>query len=147
MDCPHDAVSLVPRRLESDVDVDFCPVCSGVWLQQGELEALQSAHTGGGARQELESVQASFEMARQELAPPGPCPACGEILLRREYGYTSQVLIDVCPRGHGLWLDAGELDAIERFFARQQAEAPEPTPLRALWAWVAAALRGEAPVE
>lgn len=146
MNCPLDAVSLVPRRLESGVDAEVCPVCNGVWLEQAELDSLVQTHAHARVPEAPESVQAAFAMARQDLAPPGPCPICADTLARREYGYASQVLIDTCPRGHGIWLDAGELEALEGFFARQQASAPEPTPLRELWARVVAALRGDRPI-
>ena len=129
MDCPYDAVSLHPRRLESDVQVDGCPICAGVWLHQGELEAIQASHSHDRIDPDPDSIGMAFEMARQEARPPGPCPVCGEELSRREYAYTSQVMIESCPRGHGLWLDEGELRRLEQFFARQQREAP-----KSLWA-------------
>jgi len=147
MVCPLDAVTLVPRRLESDVNVEICPVCSGVWLEQGELEALQAAHAHDRPAEEPESVRAAFDMARRELEPPGPCPVCGVSMDRHEYGYASQILVDACPRGHGLWLDAGELEALERFFARQRANSESPAPSRSLWSRVVAALRGDQPIE
>ena len=147
MDCPIDAVTLVPRRLESEVDVVICPVCSGVWLERGELEALQAAHAHDRPGDDPESVRAAFEMARRELEPPGACPVCAATMARHEYGYASQILVDRCPRGHGLWLDAGELEALEQFFARQRANAESPVPSRSLWSRVVAALRGDQPIE
>lgn len=146
MDCPIDKVSLVPRRLESEVEVDTCPICSGVWLSAAELDALRASHAHDRVRPVPDSVQASFEMARQELLPPGLCPICSLPMSRREYGYFSQVMIDSCARGHGIWLDAGELETLERFFAHQQAHAPEATPVRTLWARLVAALKGEDPI-
>lgn len=145
MDCPVDAVALVSRRLASEVNVEVCPVCSGVWLDAGELDQLRRAHVHDRPLPAPESVAAAYEMAEQEQAPPGPCPNCSEPMDRREYGYFSQVMVDVCPRGHGLWLDAGELERLESFFARQAQAAPEETPLRTLWARFVAALRGEHP--
>ena len=146
MNCPFDAVELHTRRLESDVEVEACPVCGGIWLSEGELRTLQDAHVHDHLRPAPEAVSAAFDMAEQIHREPGPCPICDETLVRREYAYTSQVLIDACPRGHGMWLDAGELARLEQFFATQRHEAPEPTPLRELWARVVAALKGDAPI-
>lgn len=146
MNCPYDAVELRTRRLESDVEVEECPVCSGTWLSEGELRALQEVHAHDRTRPEPEHVAAAFDMARQDVRAPGACPICDTTLDRREYAYTSQVLIDLCPRNHGIWLDAGELARLEQFFTRQRLEAPEPTPLRELWARVVAALKGDAPI-
>lgn len=39
----------------------------------------------------------------------GRCPRCGAPLVARKL---DQVEIDECSRGHGIWLDAGELEAL-----------------------------------
>ena len=39
------------------------------------------------------------------------CPKCGADLAEREF---HRVKIDVCPECKGLWLDAGELDMLNR---------------------------------
>jgi uncharacterized protein len=39
------------------------------------------------------------------------CPKCGADLAEREYHH---VKIDVCPDCNGMWLDAGELELIEK---------------------------------
>jgi Zn-finger nucleic acid-binding protein len=44
---------------------------------------------------------------------------------RREHGYCSQVMIDTCPKCRGIWLDQGELEALEVFFERTVAETEE----------------------
>ena len=39
------------------------------------------------------------------------CPRCGTALeVKQDHG----VALDACPRGHGIWLDAGELDQIAK---------------------------------
>jgi len=37
------------------------------------------------------------------------CPKCGGSLVTEEF---NRVQVDRCPECHGLWLDAGELDAV-----------------------------------
>ena len=51
----------------------------------------------------------------------------------RPYGFGSQILIDACPEDCGIWLDAGEIQALEKFFERSQAEAKIPITWR-IWA-------------
>ena len=41
MQCPIDNNQLQKQTYESDIEVDICPRCSGVWLEKGELEAIQ----------------------------------------------------------------------------------------------------------
>ncbi len=68
------------------------------------------------------------------------CPVCGEAL---QIDAKSGVSIDVCPE-HGIWLDAGELDAIVkkiraqhlRMKSRQVREARRSGKVSgALWGW------------
>ncbi|HXH23234.1 MAG TPA: zf-TFIIB domain-containing protein [Dehalococcoidia bacterium] len=37
------------------------------------------------------------------------CPKCGAPMRERERG---DVIMDVCPSGHGIWLDSGELERL-----------------------------------
>jgi Zn-finger nucleic acid-binding protein len=43
-----------------------------------------------------------------------PCPACGDIMARRNFGGNSGVIVDVC-RKHGVWFDRGELPRVLAF--------------------------------
>lgn len=37
------------------------------------------------------------------------CPKCNTLMRERERG---DVIMDVCPEGHGIWLDGGELERL-----------------------------------
>lgn len=65
----------------------------------------------------------AYELARQKSGRALRCPQCGAELETREYARCSQVMIDVCPEDHGIWLDRGELEALEVFFERARTEA------------------------
>lgn len=138
MKCPTDK-SVLARRDLSGVEVDACLSCGGVWLDGGELERLQEAYLAAHAHQEhatedpTEEVARAYEMVEQKERTPGACPRCDDALEHVEYAYTSQVVVDKCPHGHGVWLDAGELLAIEQFFEEQRREANQPTGLAAVW--------------
>jgi len=54
-------------------------------------------------------------MPKKELPDELLCPACGGTLSRGVYGYDSGIIIDRCPNGCGVWLDAGELVALQAF--------------------------------
>ena len=43
-----------------------------------------------------------------------PCPVCGGLMNRNNFGSHSGVIVDVCSR-HGLWFDAGELPKVLEF--------------------------------
>ena len=42
------------------------------------------------------------------------CPSCTKIMNRENFGHRSGVIIDVC-KGHGVWLDRGELHSVLAF--------------------------------
>ena len=44
-------------------------------------------------------------------APDRDCPICVDKLIKERYGRTN-VVVDKCPHGDGVWLDEGELQAI-----------------------------------
>lgn len=142
--CPHDHSVLHPEMLHS-VQIDRCPECSGVWLEKGELEALQELAAATG--EELDApneVNLAFSMAKEKERPVGTCPVCEAELDRSEYLRGSQVLAEVCAQGHGLWLDAGELITLEAFFVAQRREVEEEEhSLRHIWGRMLAFLRGE----
>lgn len=119
-----------------DVEVDTCAACGGVWLDGGELEALVGS--------------ALPPSAPGGLGPPDrDCPVCVAKLVKGRYGAT-EVVVDKCPHGDGIWLDAGELEAIlasgaapapseprghegqaaealKAIFGHKRAESPKPT--------------------
>lgn len=120
--CPRDGSPLATEKYEANVEVDSCPTCQGVWLDKGELEQIQAA-TERDYTRELEerpdTVATSLDATRMNAAPID-CPRCSARMEAREYAYCSQVIIDACPEGCGIWLDAGELEALEQFFEREQ---------------------------
>jgi Zn-finger nucleic acid-binding protein len=132
--CPRDGAHLIETRYEADVEVDQCPTCRGIFLDEGELRRIQDAVERDYRREKNEAPEHTARaydaaVARSEAALP--CPDCGGEMEREEYAHTSQVYIDVCPECRGVWLDAGELEAIEVFVERGRSEAP----LRIPW-WV-----------
>lgn len=138
MKCPRDGSALETRTYEAKIEIDACATCGGMWLDKGELEAIQETRERD-YRSTLENVSDTVKRSINEVAQletsPIRCLKCGVEMETREYGYCSQIIIDTCPEGCGLWLDAGEIQALEKFFERSQAEAAEAIPLRyRLWA-------------
>jgi Zn-finger nucleic acid-binding protein len=110
------------------MEIDFCPTCEGVWLDKNELEAIQETKINDYER-ELnrlpDYVGKSILLAKSKNAGPRNCPECNTELERREYGYGSQILIDSCVKGHGVWLDKDELQDLEVFYERSRVETSQ----------------------
>jgi Zn-finger nucleic acid-binding protein len=138
LNCPRDRESLRTREYEGGIEVDECSACGGMWLDKGELEAIQK-NADNDYRQQLGSIPndvgASIQVTEQLDEAPIHCPKCDAEMETREYAYCSQIIVDTCPNGCGIWLDKGEIQALEIFFERAQAEALDAIPLRyRLWA-------------
>ncbi len=128
MNCPIDGRALAPREYESGIVIDGCPDCQGVWLQQGELERIQESVEHDYAdelRTIPDTIATAYAMARERQDTERHCPSCGAVMNRREYGYASQILIDTCAKCRGVWLDRGELQALEVFFERSRRDTSE----------------------
>lgn len=91
--------------LELDrVETDFCTQCGGIWLDAGELELLfADANLASG-------LVSSFHQESGVKEKKRPCPICLKKMQKIHAGKEKElVLIDRCPKGHGLWFDKGEL--------------------------------------
>jgi hypothetical protein len=66
-----------------------------------------------------------WSVATDPPRPAGPyglaCPACRSDMVERSFGESSPVQIDTCRACHGIWLDAGELLAIQLVACRRGA--------------------------
>lgn len=132
MNCPRDGSALQARKREGGVEVDECSVCRGIWLDKGELEALQQA----SAERRLHiddpgsnSVERSFNEVEQLATREAPCPRCGTKMTPRDYGFGSQIVIDACPSDCGVWLDVGEVERLQAFYEQSNTDAGGVLPV------------------
>jgi len=90
-----------------------CAACDGVWVGAADFERICANR---------EAQAAVLERHRSTVPPDThrapihyrPCVVCGKMMNRVNFGRVSGTVIDVC-RGHGTFLDAGELHAIATF--------------------------------
>ncbi|MBM4041177.1 MAG: hypothetical protein FJ290_21965 [Planctomycetes bacterium] len=107
--CPACREPMIVAEYEQ-VEIDTCVGCGGVWLDGGELEAL------------VGRAVPPKPTPDPDLGPPDrDCPICVHKLIKDRYG-RSQVVVDKCPHGDGLWLDAGELAQILAAYPHALAE-------------------------
>ncbi len=106
MDCPVCKNAMITLEL-SEVEIDHCTGCDGIWLDAGELELL--LENSGKA----EKLIRSFKVQPHTTEIKRKCPICLKKMQKIIVG-TSQppFLIDKCPKGDGLWFDKGELQNI-----------------------------------
>jgi hypothetical protein len=96
--------------LELDqVEIDHCRSCGGVWLDPDEMDLLLE---GSAARDE---IRAHLNFGEATSENTHRCPICRHKMEKarvRRQAADAGVQIDRCGRGHGTWLDGGELHAI-----------------------------------
>ena len=128
MKCPKDQSELSKRIYESDIEIDECPQCRGVWLDNGELEKIQETKENDYS-EELKTIpnyiSGAYTMANAKQEEVRKCPNCDNPMISKEYSYCSQINIDLCPHCQGIWLDKNELKNLEIFFERSRIETKE----------------------
>ncbi|GEM_PF-1182688 len=124
MKCPNDNSDLHKEKYEG-VEIDKCSTCGGIWLDAGELETIQETHINDYSedlKEMSDHINEAYDFAKAKTKALLNCPICDNVLERREYGFCSQILIDSCIKGHGIWLDRHELKALEVFYERSRIE-------------------------
>lgn len=93
----------------SDIEVDACPGCRGIWFDAGEVKFLLNDEGTPGTLLPL-----GTEL--RPLAAPGVakrrCPRCGRRMKHLHAPGSDRLILDCCPEGDGLWFDDGELEAL-----------------------------------
>ncbi len=106
MDCPVCKNAMVVLELQQ-VEVDHCFGCGGIWLDAGELEMLIDDAVRSAELLESFKVDTECTEARRK------CPICYKKMDKVVVGRDKpQLLLDMCPKKHGLWFDGGELQDI-----------------------------------
>ncbi|MBI3829565.1 MAG: zf-TFIIB domain-containing protein [Planctomycetes bacterium] len=106
-----------------------CKDCGGMWVPERTFDAIVITRESLGAARTLVGLAASAppEAREAELVKYIPCPACKNLMNRRNFAQVSGVIVDSC-KGHGVWLDAQELNRIIRFIEKgglEKARASE----------------------
>jgi Zn-finger nucleic acid-binding protein len=107
-----------------NIELDHCTRCKGVWFDSGELELmLESSHIEN-VETLLESITDSPDARSTEKKRK--CPICGRRMKKKAIGEQSQLLIDMCGQGHGLWFDGGEVAQLIRHLPGEPLTKGDP---------------------
>lgn len=100
------------------VEIDVCPECVGVWLDDSELATiidLEERSWPPGVIERVLEVTGVMGVPAHELSKDVHCPKCQLLLEPVNYQGTSGVIVNTCSKKHGVWLDHGELAKIQIF--------------------------------
>lgn len=105
MQCPKCDKAMLTVELHN-VEIDYCPVCKGVWLDTGELEIL--AESAGSESKLLGKIVEAENVNEVKLK----CPICSKKMLKVCIENNSGLILDKCINGDGYWLNKGELESV-----------------------------------
>jgi Zn-finger nucleic acid-binding protein len=92
-----------------DVELDVCVQEHGLWFDVQELGQLFEKC---GVPEDLQDLENRLEKLPR-AGPRRACPRCrGRMESVRAPQAPDTLILDRCPRGHGLWFDRGELEAL-----------------------------------
>jgi len=96
-------------------DLLECRECDGTWIEAAAFTRLCADRESQAAVSQPGAPRPGAAAARR--ADPiryRPCLRCGKLMNRMNFGRLSGAIVDVC-RGHGTFLDRGELHQVADF--------------------------------
>jgi len=111
--CPGCKAPLVATAV-GGVSLDQCHACGGLWIGQANFEHLAADRAERGQILGALPGAGHAQLVRLEAVRYRPCPQCGKLMNRTNYGRISGVVLDVC-KDHGLWFDQDELRQVLAF--------------------------------
>ena len=116
MNCPRCKANLKVETINDihfSIEVDKCENCEGIWFDESELQKLERI-----------TELTIFEIRRiprtKKQLESLFCPKCEDIyenqilMNKAEHPKDNKVVMDYCNNCRGIWLDKGELEAIQK---------------------------------
>jgi len=108
MICPRDKNEL-QTEVFCGVEIDSCTFCDGTFLDSGELAKIV------GLQEDLpDGIKIHLEPLRDRGAGERLiCPRCTDTDMEPyHFSVRSTLILDVCPKCRGIWLDTEELKKV-----------------------------------
>ena len=107
-----------------NIEIDYCTGCRGIWFDSGELELLLEAAGLEDYEVFAERIIGSGEASSAEKKRK--CPICTRKMKKKYIDEDKELLIDVCPRAHGIWFDGGELGSLLKLVSGKSGRKGSP---------------------
>ena len=104
----------------SEIELDYCTDCRGVWFDAGELELLLESAGLDSPQPFLDDVFKSPEASSSEKKRR--CPIHGRRMKKVAIGKAGELVVDICPEEDGLWFDGGEVIHLIRLLDRKPSQ-------------------------
>lgn len=112
MDCPRCKNALTTTLLSevnTVIELDTCDHCGGIWFDKGELARIDKIV-------EPQFIEIRKIPRKKDQLEALFCPSCEDhpMLEKAEHPRDKKVILDYCNACKGIWLDKGELEAIQK---------------------------------
>ncbi len=111
--CPRCRADMQALSLGRDVARE-CALCGGLWFDLDALDRLTREHDELVATSTILAARVPLAATPTDTVRYIPCPVCEKLMNRTNFAHASGVILDVC-KGHGVWLDRGELQRVLEF--------------------------------
>ncbi len=117
MECPecHAPFSHVDYH---GVSIQECPQCAGIWFEKNQLRDYISQYFIDHPDLPAAKLEYHKLIIGEENLPHGTktCPRCHCLMTLINYGYDSNILVNKCPKCHGLWTPKSLLSQFAVYF-------------------------------
>jgi len=123
--CPRCQHRQLDAFANQDGTIFDCGGCGGQFVSREVLATMIRRHQSvfGGTPVRLRPAN-----PLQESVTYVPCPFCSELMLRRNFGKVSGIVVDTCAK-HGTWFDVGELSRVLSFVSAGGLRPPADSAL------------------
>jgi len=113
MQCPK-CNSELESVMFKEIEIERCSGCKGLWFQPDELATLRNDSWMADYILDEGKAKVGKEFDRIRDVD---CPICGVKMEQQADADQSHIIYEVCPAGHGIFLDAGEFtDLVHKTF-------------------------------
>ncbi len=107
MNCPKcNEVAMIVYETPSKVELDICPNCRGIWLDEGEMLNFIT-----DANQQMAALNKGIGAGTQTSLS---CTKCdGGPLVKGNLAGFKELELEFCPDCRGFFLDEGEMGRLE----------------------------------
>lgn len=131
MICPRCENRELNQISVSNLHLDQCKSCEGIWFDQSELRAVLNDGRASSLTPDLEkSLEGDIILDEEPGGFHLNCPRCESELKRYFYGYSSKVMVDGCESGCGVWIDDSELSILFSYAVKAATDLDPETEKR-----------------
>ncbi|MEM9914665.1 MAG: zf-TFIIB domain-containing protein [Planctomycetota bacterium] len=108
----HNNIKLQPKTVPPGIEVMSCPESGGQWISSAAYWKWRETLAEPIPNLDLGRPEGQ-DLAREDSAAGKRCPVDGAFLIRHRVGHGLDFYLDRCGMCGGVWLDAGEWEALQ----------------------------------